>query len=154
MKYAIALLFIASPLLAGSIKIDDVVVEIDDRWSRKDYTTLTLLNESILAGTTIYGSCFSKEEPDTQVFPSTMTGVTFINCNLDNVLMPEGNLIKGGLKRKFKVQNDLRDWEIDGSNKPIKLVNEEHWQNQGYSIDPKDIPAEKLREISEIKKTP
>lgn len=55
-------------------------------------------------------------------------------------------------QKRFTVQNDLRDWEIDHMNKPVKVVNEKYWDQVGLSIDPKDIPLQKLSSIDMVKK--
>ena len=46
--------------------------------------------------------------------------------------------------RRIQVQNDLRDWEIDRLNKPIKVTNEKYWVLKQISVDPKFIPKEKI----------
>ncbi len=46
--------------------------------------------------------------------------------------------------RRFQIQNDLREWEIDKQNKPTKVLNEKYWELKNISIDPKYIPAEKI----------
>ncbi len=125
-------------------------IEFDDRFSGKDYTVVNFID--IPDNITVYASCFSKEIPDTKIFPDTMTGVTFMNCNLDNIFIPNGNTVTGGSKRRFKVQNDLRDWEIDEQDNPIKVMGEKGWKAEGYSVDPKDIPAVKLMDVTENKK--
>ena len=55
-------------------------------------------------------------------------------------------------QRRFKVQNDLRDWEIDHTDKPIKVINEKYWEMSGYSIDAKDIPLQKIESIDRVPK--
>lgn len=61
----------------------------------------------------------------------------------DNMAFKNIKLLKSSNLR-FKVQNDLRDWEIDGSNKPIKVRNEKYWNMKGISVDPQFIPKEKI----------
>ena len=70
----------------------------------------------------IRGSCFSQEKPDTRIFPSDMVGVTFINCNLDNCIIPEGNFIIDCSQKKFKVQSDGKDWILDENYKPVEVL--------------------------------
>lgn len=138
--------------------LDGVPYEItcDDEYSFRDFTHRKLTDhgiiESDLSNKIIYASCFSQENPDSHIFPEDMTGVMFYNCNLDNVYIPPGNTVIGGSQRRFKVQNDLRDWEIDGTDTPKEVINKEYWISQGYSVDPKDIPATKLEKIEDIKK--
>ena len=46
--------------------------------------------------------------------------------------------------KRFEVQNDLRDWEIDQVGAPVKVINEKYWIMKQISVDPKYIPAEKV----------
>lgn len=94
-------------------------------YSHKDFTGRSLADRKDMTGLTITGSCFSQETPDTEVFPPDMTEVTFINCNLDNCIIPDGNRIHGGSNRRFKCQNDGQDWLIDENNNPIRRVSED-----------------------------
>lgn len=101
----------------------------------------------------IIGSCFYQQvAPDTQVFPTGITGVKFIRCNIDNVLIPSGNTIEGGCHRKIKMQNDLEDWIVDGSGNLIEPVSKKKFEKLGLSTNPKDIPAEKVDEPISITK--
>lgn len=131
------------------INYDGIDIEMSDEFSSQDFTGQLITKE--LSGN-IYGSCFSQELPETEVFPADMTGVTFYNCNLDNCVIPPGNNVVGGSVRRFKVQNDLRDWVIDGTNKPIEVVGKKHWEKLGYSVDPLDIPLQKIDAIDKIVK--
>jgi len=126
----------------GKNIIDGQEFTYDDKYSHKDFTGRRLTDAKDLNGITIFGSCFSHETPDTKVFPDDMTGVTFINCNLDNIFIPIGNTVIGGSQRRFKVQKDARDWEIDNDGKPVKIINEKQWIIGGFSVDPIDIPVE------------
>lgn len=113
-------------------------------YSFKDFTGHDLTLEDIPSGTVIEGSCFSREQPDSLVFPNKMTGVTFIDCNLDNCFIPPGNAIKGGSQKRFESQNDNHDWELDLSNTPIRPVNYITFQKKNLPLpDPKDIPVQK-----------
>ena len=138
---------------AHKIKIDDIDMDVSGEFSHKDFSNrigLTIPDNAV-----IYGSCFAQQDLDTIVFNPGMKGVQFFNCNLDNVVIPPGNPINkasGCSRRRIKVMNDLRDWELNAQGNPLKVVNEKHWINQGLSVDPLDIPAQKLNDISEIKK--
>ncbi|KKK84403.1 hypothetical protein LCGC14_2783690 [marine sediment metagenome] len=134
----------------GEVLVDGETIKYDDDYSFKDYTGRPCKGK--LSGKIIYASCFSHEEPNSKVFPNNMTGATFVNCNLDNCFIPNGNNVIGGSQRKFKVQNDLRDWELDGSDKPTRVMGEKFYIQQGISVDPKDISTTKLKDIDEIKK--
>ncbi len=119
---------------------------INKKYSYKDFTDkdLTSLPASDFNNSEIVGSCFYQQKaPNTQVFPTGITGVTFRKCNLDNVLIPPGNTVDGGCHRKIKIHNDLEDWIVDDLGKPIKPVNPSTFNNLGLSIDPKDIQLTK-----------
>ena len=101
----------------------------------------------------IQRSCFYQEwvEGDTEVmkdiFPTGMIGVTFRNCNLDNVYVDEvNNELIDCSHRAIKVQNDWDDWILDGTLKPVEPMNKEQRIAAGVSIDPKDIPETKMTE--------
>ena len=84
-----------------------------------------------------------------------MTGVTFYRCNLDNVYIPEGNTVHEscGTPRLIKIQNDLRDWELDKNTlEPVKVCNEDRWKQEGYSVEKIDLPIQKLNDIKEVKR--
>jgi len=99
----------------------------------------------------IVGTCFYQpERPNSDIFPAGMTGVTFKNCNLDNVLVPIGNTIIGGCHRQIKAQNDWSDWILDDVTlAPKELIPGEKARRlkAGLSIDPKDIPVKQLTEV-------
>lgn len=109
-------------------------------YSSKDFTGQILKNKTDMNNQIIEGSCFSQETPDTHVFPEDMTGTTFIDCNLDNVFIPQGNTVQGGTQKRYKIQNDLRDWYLDENDNPIELVGLKYWQMNGYPTNPNDIP--------------
>lgn len=127
-----------------------IIVHYDDTFSQKDFTGWDWHDRILPNGIVIYGSCFSNEIPDSKIFKPDMTGVTFVNCNLDNVSVPAGNAVVGGSTRRLKYQNDLRAWIVDGSNKPIQLVNEKSWDKLGYSILVADIPAQPISDPKQI----
>jgi len=107
--------------------------------------------------TEIIGSCFYQEclEDDENVikdiFPDGMTGVIFKRCNLDNVLIPDGNTIETEGEhrcsvRKLKVQNDLMDWILDDNLKPVEPTKKRRYIELDISIDPAHIPTPKMLE--------
>lgn len=106
-----------------------------------------------MAGLVITGSCFSQERPDSVIFPDNLTGTSFIGCNLDNVFIPPGNIVEGSTQKRFEVQNDLNDWEVDGNNKPVRILHHRLLTKQGIELpDPKDIPRKKVKERIEHEK--
>ena len=76
------------------IQYNDSMVDMDERYSSKDFTSIDFVD--IADGVNVYCSCFSHENPDTQVFRPDMTGVMFYNCNLNNCVIPPGNTVVGG----------------------------------------------------------
>jgi hypothetical protein len=81
------------------------------------------------------------------IFPDDMTGVTFYNCNLDNVYVPPGNTVIGGSQRRIKVQNDWEDWILEkkmGRWQPKEPMNKEERLEKNISIDPRKIPKKKF----------
>lgn len=140
-------LFTASVLSAGiykNLNYEDVIY--DDELSLKDLTTRTFENDD-LSGKVIYGSTFYRETPNSIIFNNKMTGVTFINCNLDNIVIPEGNTLIDCTTRTIKVQNDCEDWFVDSKTlQPKEPVSKEEFKKLGISVNPVDIPQEKLKE--------
>jgi hypothetical protein len=125
-------------------KGDEVVY--NDKYSFKDFTGRSLLKATDLNGAIIFGSCFSQEIPDTKIFPNDMIGVTFYNCNLDDVFIPAGNIVVGGTQRKFKVQNDREDWLLNDDLTPKEPINKEEYLKLGLSVDPKGLPKDMMLE--------
>ena len=116
-------------------------------YSFKDFTGHSMVLKTDLNGQTIRGSCFSREIPDSEVFPPDMKGVTFINCNLDNVTIPDGNTVTDCSQRRFKVQNDMNDWEIDDNNIPLNVMNWIHFYKNGLvHPSPAQIPDKPVSE--------
>ena len=101
----------------------------------------------------VYGSCYSQETPNSVIFRPDMTGVTFRNCNLMNVLIPPGNTVIDCQTQRFKVQNDHNDWMIDALDKPVLPLNHKIFTKRGLPMpDPKDIPAVKSPERVDLVK--
>jgi len=93
-----------------------------DTLSSKDFTGRDLTLSNLITDITIYGTCFSQENPDSIVFPEGSSNITFINCNLDNCILPANSIILGRQPIRFKVQEDGLDWEIDINNNPIRCL--------------------------------
>ncbi len=91
-------------------------------YAHKDFTGQSLIERDDMNGQAIIGSCFSQERPDTIVFPPDLIGVTFIDCNLDNCTIPDGNTVQGGSRRRILVQGDGFDWIVDADNNPVERV--------------------------------
>ncbi len=137
-------LFAASPTTFEE-KYLGVKYNCDITWRNKDFTGHDLTKKVIAPGTVIFGSCFSREKPDSKVFPDSMTGVTFLFCNLDNVVIPAGCTVIACSQRRFLVQNDGCDWIVDGTNKPVEPILKEAFIKLSISTDPAAIPAQPLK---------
>lgn len=124
---------------------EGVEYEISEAYSFKDMTGWNLSDRKDMDGIVVYASCLSNETPDAMVLPAKLKDCTFIKCNLDNVHVPEGNVVIDCNQRRFKCQNDGEDWIIDTvEKKPVEPLNKKHFIKAGLSVDPKDIPAQKL----------
>lgn len=117
--------------------------EVFDELSNKSLTGWDLSLRNDLNGKVIYNSCIANEKPNAQVLPANLTGAKFICCNLNNVVIPNGNEVIDCSVKKFQVQNDGEDWIIDNDLKPLEPVNKKYFHMLGLSIDPMDIPAQK-----------
>lgn len=135
----------------GQITLNDITIEYDDNLSFRNFTNKDMSGED-LSGKIIYSSVFYQEQLDSEIFHPELSGALFIKCNLDNVALPDGNTKIECQQRRIKAQNDLRDWIVDQDNKPIEPINKDMWAEQGFSVDPADIPAEILNDTSEIKR--
>ena len=72
-------------------------MDLNTKHSFKDYLDQTFLgaDPKEFSDSIIRGTCFYQQAgPKTPVFPEGMTGVVFERCNLDNVLIPEGNTVE------------------------------------------------------------
>lgn len=97
---------------------------MSNQYSNKDFTGQYLVDKNDMDNLVIENSCFSNEIPNVHIFPESMVGVTFVDCNLDNVFIPPGNTIVNGSHRFFKVQDDGQDWIVDPDTlEPISLLN-------------------------------
>ena len=121
---------------------------INEKYSYRDFTgaDLTAIDPAEFNDTEIVGSCFYREgQVNAHVFPNGMKGVTFIACNLDNVLVTGTNTIEPSCThKKIKVQNDWDDWVLDDATElPIYPMNRRFREEAKLSVDPADIPATK-----------
>lgn len=128
---------------------------LNKKYSYKDFLDKDLTKEpaSDFNNSEIIGSCFYQQAGlNTKVFPVGITGVTFQECNLDNVFIPVGNTTEKCSRKKIMRQNDLEDWLVDDSGNPIEARSKKEYLRLGISIDPKDLPISKLdKPITEIK---
>lgn len=123
------------------------------KYDDKDCTGWDLSDRTDMNGLTIHGLCLSNETPNAKVLPPDLKGVTFERCNLDNVFVPAGNILKDCSNRLFQVQNDGEDWHIDPKTLlPTMPINSHLFLNIGLSIDPLNIPKNAL-ELSIVQQT-
>lgn len=128
----------------GKQRPAEVAIELPDELSFQDFTGDNFRNvdPTLLNGRTIKGTCFSQELPGNsrnkvKIFPENMTGVTFVDCNLDNVEIPAGNTVIGGTNKTFKVQSDGHDWEIEeGTGRPLSPISPKLLVRLGEDTDP------------------
>ena len=122
---------------------------VNDKYSYGDFTHQSFIDQpaSEFNNSEIVGSCFYQQgHPELKkVFPAGMTGVTFRHCNLDNVEVPPTCTIAARCShRRIKAQNDKEDWIVDAALNPIEPVCMSIFLEKKLSIDPNDIPAEKI----------
>ena len=113
--------------------------------SCRDFTGIAFVD--IPDGSYVYGSCFSQEVPGSKIFRPNMRNVTFRNCNLMNVHIPQpnNNTLIDCMTDSVSVQNDLNDWILDSSGSPVKPLGHEAFTKRGLPMPlPADIPAEKV----------
>lgn len=91
------------------------VYRCDDKYSDKDCTGWDLSGRTDMSGIVIHGLCLSNETPNAAVLPPDLTGTTFILCNLDNVLIPDGNTLINCPNRLFQAQEDGQDWVMQAA---------------------------------------
>ena len=128
-----------------------VFAEVNKKYSYKDFSDQSLKKVDVkeLNNSEIIGSCFYQQEnPDADIFPEGMTGVTFLRCNLDNVLIPDGNTIgEGNTHKKLKTQKDKCTWILfDNTNEPKEPLQKAKFIELGLGFDPLDIPLVEVEE--------
>lgn len=109
---------------------------MNKRHSFKDFTGLKLLKEPLHG--IVKGSCFDQKEPDTRVFHKDSTA-TFVNCNVNNCLIPPGCTVRGGSTLRHLPQIDGCDWEVDEDDKPVRVFGHRKRERNGLNTDPTKI---------------
>lgn len=110
--------------------------------SCQDFTGVPFVN--INDDSYVYGSCFSQETPDSKIFRANMRNVTFRNCNLMNVHIPQpnNNVLIDCQTDQFQAQNDGNDWIVDNLGAPVKPLMHSVFTKFGLPMPlPADIPA-------------
>lgn len=91
-------------------------IKINATWSFQDFEDKLLIDvpiEEFPSELPIVGSNFSQQIMETSVFPKGVSGLQFINCNLDNVILPEGcKLCADSCNQQHKIGNDGKDYVI------------------------------------------
>lgn len=144
----IILLLIPISIFAQPIFYEGQWIEMNDKYSFKNFTNQDLSKEKDLKNINIYSSTFYQQcgLNDTpgwrHIFPEDMKGVTFYNCDLNNVYVPPGNTIIDpcGRHKLLKEQNDRTQWILNEDLSPKAPLHYEYFIKLGISTDPKDIP--------------
>ena len=131
-------------MLAMKYNFPEGPIECSDV-SCQDFTGVAFVN--INDGAYVYGACFSQETPDSKIFRASMRNVTFRNCNLMNVHIPQpnNNTLIDCQTDTFKAQNDGNDWIVDNLGAPVKPLGHKAFTKFNLPMPgPKDIPAVKV----------
>ena len=137
------------------MRIANLSYDFDDKLSLQNFSNMNFTESRVkFSGKAIYGTLFYNETPDSSIFPPGTTGMTLVNCNVDNLILPLDTVVifNNGLQRKrFKVQNDGNDWIIDDNNLPVKPLGHKLFMKLGLPVpDPTDIPLKKSPEIIDL----
>lgn len=144
MRWLTLLLLLATPALAVTIVHDGVSYDCDPTYSFRDFTGHNLSLKGDMDGKTICRSCFSNETPEAEVLPPMLTGATFVESNLANVHIPDGNTVVGCNTIRFKVQTDGMNWRIGKLGQPLEPLDPEAYAALGLGTDPADLPEEPI----------
>jgi hypothetical protein len=124
----------------------------NSKYSFKDFTDQKFLDAIDLDDAMIVSSCFYQScspdhvgDPQVEIFPRTMHGVTFVQCNLDNVYIPPGNTIDPSCSHKrIKPQSDGESWLLDEHLRPVEPKRKRILELLGANVDPRDIPPRRV----------
>ena len=134
--------------MARNVRFPEGEIEVSEEFSNRDFTRYgSVIN--IPDGSVVYGSCFSQEVPNTPVFNPAMRNVTFRNCNLSNVRVPQpnNNVLIDCRVDQFQAQNDLNDWIVDDLGKPVEILNKAQFIKLGLPLPlPSNIPLTRVTE--------
>lgn len=124
----------------------------NDKYSFTDFTGQKFLDASDIDNTVIVGSCFyqpcdpdRRGDPQVDVFPRSIRGVTFVQCNLDNVYIPPGNTIDPSCSHeRIKPQNDGENWLLNERLDPVEPRRKRTLETLGENVDPHSIPPQRI----------
>lgn len=120
------------------------------QYDNRDLTGQSLYHAKDMGGLVIEGLCLSQEIPNSEVLPPDLE-CTFVDCNLDNVLIPPGVTMIRCRNRLYQVQSDGSDWIIDPETyEPIEPLNPMDYMLYGLSMHPDDLPDETLPEPATV----
>ena len=121
---------------------------INEKYSYKDFhfQDLTKAKFSEFEGE-IYGSAFSQREPFTKCFPDKLAKAIFIDCNLNNCIIPEGNEVRGGTHKQIKEQADGEIWIVNELLQPVSPMKPYRFDAAGLSKDPAMIATQAAMRI-------
>lgn len=95
---------------------------VSETYSNKDMTGWDLSKKKDMDDVVIHGLCLSHEILS-ECLPKNLKGTTFIACNLDNVVIPDGATVIDCSQRRFAKQEDGLDWNLDEDGNPTSIVN-------------------------------
>jgi len=125
-KSICSIIMLSASLCSWAVEYEN----FNSTYSYKDFTNQYLVDvdPSELNNTTIVGSSFYQEVigqtwHPVSVFPDGMTGVTFRRCNLDNVLIPDGNfVVDDGLD--VNTHRNVLSLPAGTENQPVPLLDQ------------------------------
>jgi hypothetical protein len=99
-------------------------------------------------GETVKNACLSCPEPDTELFPADAR-IVFLNCNLDNVLIPAGCKLVDCL-HKPQEQKRFIACEVSVAGKTevrdVLLVKGSKTETTGKTVDGESVTVTKIKE--------
>lgn len=116
---------------------------MNEKFSHKDFINQILTDTDPVEwnDTEVINSCFYNETPNTRVFPDGITGVVFVGCNLDNVIVPKECTMKDCTNKLIQVQKDGNDWILNPDLTPLEPLNKFMYTKLGISTDPASLPS-------------
>lgn len=131
----------------------ELLARRNEKYSFQDFTNQHLRAATDLNDIIVMGSCFYQVCPEDflgdplmHIFPKDMCGVTFVECNLDNVYVPLGNAMYECSHRRIKRMADGEYWFVDENIKPTEPIHKKRLLRLKENVDPNKIPAEKVSE--------
>lgn len=136
----------------------ELLAQRSEKYSFQDFTNQHLRTATDLYGI-IMGSCFYQVcsvdfagDPLRHIFPGNMRGVTFVECNLDNVYVPSGNVMYSCSHRRIKRMNDGEYWFLDKNLKPTEPIHKKRLILLKENVDPDKIPVDRVSGTDLFKK--